>query len=233
MNITWLGHSAFRVEVKDAVILIDPFLTGNPTFPGTVEEASQGVTDIVLSHGHDDHLGDTIPIAKETGARVTANYEICMYAQGKGVEQINPANPGGTVDAGPLKISLTHAVHSSSTLQQDGTSVYLGVAGGVVLAAPGEPVLYHAGDTDIFSDMALINEFHKPDIGILPIGDRFTMGGRMAALAARRFFEFKHVIPCHYATFPIIDQDASKFEAGLGGEGPMLHVPKPGDSVEI
>ncbi|MDQ0317005.1 metal-dependent hydrolase [Amorphus orientalis] len=227
MQITWLGHSAFRVELGEAVILIDPFLTGNSVFTGTVEAAQERCTHIVLTHGHDDHLGDTVDIAKATGAQVVANFEICMWlSEVHGIENINPGNTGGTVDCGAFNVTFVRADHSSG-VRRDGASVYFGNPLGVILTAEGQPTLYHMGDTDIFSDMALINELYQPDIGIVPIGDRFTMGARTAALACTRYFGFKTVIPCHYKTFPIIDQSADGFLREMGQNSGRVKVPEP------
>ncbi|AXS42609.1 metal-dependent hydrolase [Breoghania sp. L-A4] len=235
MKITWFGHSAFRVEIAGATILIDPFLTGNPSFPEgvTVEQASAGVTHILLTHGHDDHIGDTIDIAKRTGAQLTANFEICMWASGQGVDTINPMNSGGKVDCGPFQVAMTVAHHSSSTQGEGGIATYLGNPHGLVLSAANEPTLYHMGDTDIFSDMALINEFHAPKIGIVPIGDRFTMGAKAAATACKRFFGFDIIIPCHYATFPILDQSADGFLAEMGDGASKVAVPERGVAFEV
>ena len=214
MRITWLGHSAFRVEFGKAVVLIDPFLTGNPVFKGDAEKASAGATHIIITHGHDDHTGDAGAIAKRTKAQVIANYEICMHLAGQGAENVNPGNTGGTVDCGGFTVSFTKAFHSSGTVV-DGRSIYLGNPLGVVLKAKGEPVLYHMGDTDIFGDMALVQKLHRPDIGIVPIGDRFTMGAQSAALAVNSYFKFKTVIPCHYKTFGLLDQSADAFVKAL------------------
>ncbi|MEW5424981.1 metal-dependent hydrolase [Amorphus sp. 3PC139-8] len=227
MQITWLGHSAFRVEMGEAVVLIDPFLNGNSLFTGSVEAAQEGCTHVVLTHGHDDHLGDTPEIAKATGAQVVANFELCMWlSEVYGIENINPGNTGGTVDCGPFKLTFVRADHSSG-IRRDGQSVYFGNPLGVILTADGQPTLYHMGDTDIFSDMALINELYQPEIGIVPIGDRFTMGARTAALACTRFFSFKKVIPCHYKTFPIIDQSADAFLDAMGSARDTVVVPEP------
>ncbi|MTH97694.1 metal-dependent hydrolase [Roseibium sp. RKSG952] len=235
MKLTWYGHSAFKVEIKDASILIDPFLTGNPSFPSdlTVDQVADGVTHLLLTHGHDDHLGDSVDILKKTGAQLTANFEICMWAGGKGIENINPMATGGTVDVGPFKVSLTQAQHASSTQTEGGIAVYLGSPNGVIVSAPDEPVLYHMGDTDIFSDMGLINELHAPKVGLVPIGDRFTMGGRSAALACNRYFLFDTILPCHFGSFPIIDQTADTFIGALGDAASKVKLPKPGDSIEI
>lgn len=235
MKLTWYGHSAFKVEVKDASILIDPFLTGNPVFPEnlTVDEVGEGVTHILLSHGHDDHIGDSIDIAKKTGAQLTANYEICIWANGKGIENINPMGSGGFLDVGPFKVGLTVAHHSSSS-QADGNGfTYLGNPNGLIVDAPDEPVLYHMGDTDIFGDMALINELYGPTVGIVPVGDRFTMGGRAAALACNRYFNFDRIIPCHFGTFPILEQTADAFVEGLGDTASKVSVMQPGESIEV
>ncbi|PLX36816.1 MAG: metal-dependent hydrolase [Hyphomicrobiales bacterium] len=233
MKLTWFGHSAFRIDIKDASILIDPFLSGNPLYEGTVEAASEGVTHVVLTHGHDDHIGDAIPICKATGALLTSNFEICMWAAAEGVESVNPMNSGGTVDVGPFSVSLTVAHHSSSSQMNGQPPIYFGNPHGVVIAAPGEKTLYHAGDTDIFSDMALIHELYEPKIGILPIGDRFTMGAKSAALAARRFFRFDTVIPCHYGTFPIIDQDTAKFMVQMGDKASSVREMKIGEAITL
>lgn len=235
MKLTWLGHSAFRIEVKDAVILIDPFFTGNPGFPAglTVEQASAGVTHILLTHGHDDHIGDTVAIAKASGAQVTANFEICTWLTGKGISNINPMNSGGTVNLGPFKVGLTQAIHSSSNSQDRDGLKYMGNPHGIILAAPGEKVLHHMGDTDIFGDMALINELHQPKIGLVPIGDRFTMGAKAAALACNRFFDFETVIPCHYASFPMVDQSAEGFIAAMGAKAATVKAPKAGEALTL
>ena len=190
---------------------------------------------MLLTHGHDDHIGDAAEILKKTGAMLVANFEICMYLVGKGVSntQINPGNIGGTVDCGGFTTTFVAAQHSSSASGPGGTNTYLGNPGGLILHFAEERTLYHMGDTDIFSDMALINELHEPKIGIVPIGDRFTMGGAVAALACQRFFKFETVVPCHYASFPIIDQTAEKFVDGMDGSDVDVVLPKVGVAVEI
>lgn len=215
MKLTWYGHSAFRIEIAGAVILIDPFLTGNPVFKATVGAASAGATHVVLTHGHGDHLGDAAAIAKETGAKIIADADICSWLGRKGVQKLDPMNTGGTTDQGAFRVSYTVAHHSSATVDENGVSHALGHPHGVVIRADGEKTLYHAGDTDIFSDMALIDEIYAPKIGILPVGDRFTMNGTVAAMAARRFFHFDTVIPCHYGTFPLIDATPERFVEGM------------------
>lgn len=212
MKITWLGHSAFRIETGSSVIMMDPFLTGNPVFDGDPVEASKGATHVLLTHGHDDHVGDTVDICKNNGSVLVANFELCMYLNGKGVENVSPGNHGGTIEFDDFKVSFVQAWHSSSSMV-DGAPVYLGNPAGLIVTPKAESgkVLYHMGDTDIFSDMALINEIYAPTIGIVPVGDRFTMGGELAAHACKKFFDFKTIIPCHFGTFPIIDPSAETF----------------------
>ncbi len=232
MQITWLGHSAFAVEFGNNRILVDPFLDGNPSFAGSVEEVAKGVTHVLLTHGHDDHVGNALQICQETGAMLVANFEICMYMVGKGLSdtQINPGNHGGTVDCGSFTTTFVNAVHSSSIQTGDGANQYLGNPAGLILHAEGESTLYHMGDTDIFSDMALIQELHQPQIGIVPIGDRFTMGGAVAAFACRKFFKFDSIIPCHYGSFPIIDQTPDKFIDAMEGQASKVRVMKVGEA---
>ena len=231
MKITWFGHSAFRVAFGDAVIMIDPFLSDNPKFDGDAMEAAAGCTHVLLTHGHNDHVGDALNILKATGAQLVSTYEVCVWLSGQGVENANFANHGGTVDCGAFTTSIVQAIHSSSA-DVDGQITYLGNPAGLIIKAPGEPVLYHMGDTEIFGDMALIAEIHQPQIGIVPIGDRFTMGAKTAALACQRFFDFKTVVPCHYGTFPIIDQTADAFLAAMGDDAAKVKVPAIGEAFD-
>lgn len=216
MKITWLGHSAFRVETDKATILIDPFINGNPGAKGIDFDAvTKGVTHIALTHGHGDHVGDTVAIANASGATVIANADLSAWLGSQGVENIDMGNTGGTITHDGFSITFVNALHSSAMLTENGVSQALGNPNGLVFHFENAPTLYHMGDTDIFSDMALINELHQPEIGIVPIGDRFTMGGAVAALACQRFFNFKTVLPCHYGSFPIIDPTAEKFVVGM------------------
>jgi L-ascorbate metabolism protein UlaG (beta-lactamase superfamily) len=234
MKITWLGHSAFRIDTTKASILIDPFFTGNPGFSGLdAKDAAKGVTHILLTHGHGDHVGDTIALARETGATVFANADLAAWLGAKGVEKIDQGNTGGTVGFDGFTVTFTNALHSSAQITEDGVSHALGSANGLMLHFDDDPTLYHMGDTDIFSDMGLINELHQPDIGLVPIGDRFTMGGAVAALACQRFFDFKLALPCHYGSFPIIDKTADKFIEGMSGIATKVEAPKPGHVLDI
>lgn len=229
MKITWFGHSCFRIETGSSVVLIDPFLKGNPTFETSGidwEVPVSGVTHVALTHGHYDHVGDTAEICKKTGATLFAVFELATHLASQGVEKFQPMNTGGTVASDDFELTFVQALHSSSA---DG--VYLGNPCGVILKSNEGPTVYHMGDTDIFGDMALINELYAPDVGIVPIGDRFTMGARTAAHACKVFFNFKTVIPAHYGTFPIIDQTADAFVAKM--ERQNVVVPKPGETVAV
>ena len=199
------------------------------------EGPARGVTHILLTHGHDDHIGDSLDILKATGAMLVANFEICMHLVGQGADEgrINPGNHGGTVDCGGFRAGFVRAEHSSSSQIGGGRNVYLGSPGGLVLAFDDAPTVYHMGDTDIFSDMGLIDELHRPQIGIVPIGDRFTMGARSAALACRRYFNFDRVIPCHFGTFPILDQSADAFVEAMEGEAGTVLRPAVGEAFDV
>ncbi|MAY74896.1 MAG: metal-dependent hydrolase [Phycisphaerae bacterium] len=203
MELTFLGHSAFLITSGDHRVAIDPFLTDNPTASMKAEDLE--VSAIVLTHGHPDHMGDAESIAKKRLATVYAPFEVCSYL-GNQLDEANlePANPGGRVDAPFGFVAFTQAVHSAS---HDGR--YMGVASGIVLNIGGKTI-YHAGDTALFSDMKLIGELYKPDVAILPVGDRFTMGPEHAAIAAE-WVGAPIAVPCHFGTWPLLRSDISAF----------------------
>jgi L-ascorbate metabolism protein UlaG (beta-lactamase superfamily) len=212
MKITWLGHSGFKIDIAGQCLLIDPFLSGNPAFPQDRKaEASEGVTAILVSHGHGDHVGDVIDIAGEN-LPVYTMVELAGWLQGKGVEKANGFNKGGTVSIGDVKVTMVHATHSSAT--PDGA--YAGSEAGFMIEGEGH-VIYFSGDTDVMADMKVFNDLHKPDIGILACGGHYTMDMRRAAYAAKTFFEFKTIIPCHYKTFPVLAQSAQDLIDALPG----------------
>jgi len=216
MRITWLGHSGFRLEIAGAVLLIDPWLEGNPMFPAARrDEATAGATHVLVTHGHGDHAGNAAAIAKERGIPVAGIYDLVSILEaGEGVEGIG-FNKGGTVDLGGARVTMVNACHSSSFAGRHGT-VYAGHESGYMIAGEGHTV-YVSGDTDIMADMAWMGEFHRPDIGILAAGGHFTMDMARAAWAARRYFDFRVVIPCHYRTFPLLEQSAKALREGLPG----------------
>jgi len=232
MQITWYGHSAFRLDFGGNAVLIDPFFTGNPAFVSDPREAMRGVKHIVLTHGHADHVGDALDIAQQNEATVTTNYDLCMWLAGKGLEKMNPMNTGGTADLGAFSVTMVRADHSSGDIK-DGMPIYLGNPCGVIVKAKAEPTVWHMGDTDIFSDMALLSEIHQPKVAMVPIGDRFTMSPVTAALAVKRFLKVDAAIPCHYGSFPIIEPNADKFVAEMKGHATKVIVPEKGKPFSV
>lgn len=235
MKITYIGHSAFRIETGDAVILVDPFITGNPAATVDWQAASEGCTHVLLTHGHSDHIGDSINILKATGAMLVSNFEICNYLNAKGAENYSPGNLGGRIAFDDFDVVFVNAWHSSADIV-DGTPIYLGNPAGFVIQPKGkaDKTLYIAGDTGLFSDMKIINDLYKPAIGIIPIGDRFTMGGEQAAYACRHFFEFSTVIPCHYNSFKgFIADDATTFLRAMGPDAVKVRVMAPGATEDL
>jgi len=226
MKITWLGHSAFLIEGRDKV-LVDPFLTGNPKASITPDRVDCDI--ICVTHGHGDHLGDTAAIAKRTGATVASILEISNYLAKKGVKTVG-FNVGGTTRINRTAITLTPAIHSSS-IEFEGSEHMVANPVGMIIDT--EKPVYHAGDTSLFSDMKLIGEMYRPVVAMLPIGDFYTMGPEQAAMATKLIAP-KIVMPMHYGTFPLIEQDPKVFEALVKKMSKArVVILKPGESLEV
>ena len=227
MRLTYYGHSAFQIETNGTTVLFDPFITGNPHTAGVVEAGDLNPDVILLTHAHGDHWGDTLDIAKRTGALLVANFEITSYAQNRGHDKVQPMNTGGswTFDWGT--VTQTYARHSSSF--PDGT--YGGNPNGYLLQVEGK-CIYNAGDTSPFSEMAWIGEDHDVDLALLPIGDCFTMGLKGSVRAAR-MIKPALTVPLHYGTFPLIEVDTEKWVALMGAAGYAARVLAPGETHTI
>lgn len=224
-QITWLGHGTFSIETAGKTVIIDPFFTGNPAATTTADEVSPDA--LIISHGHGDHVGDAVDIAKRTGCLVVANYEITEWLGKQGVENVHPQHIGGAhqYDFGTVKLTIAH--HGSSL--PDGSNG--GNPCGILLKTE-DGTVYHACDTGLFYDMKLIGE-EGIDVAILPIGDNFTMGPE-DALRAVKLIEPKRVIPDHFSTWPLIDQDAETWAKNVRSETSTEPVIlEPGQSVEL
>ncbi len=229
MKLTWLGHAGFRLEIEGAVILIDPWLTGNPVFPEERRaEAIAGATHVLLTHGHSDHTGEALALARE-GLPLVGIYDLLSWWESQhGITAIG-FNKGGTVELNGAAVTMVNATHSSS-LTVEGRPVYAGHESGYMIRGEGRTI-YVSGDTDIMADMEWMGELHRPEIGILAAGGHFTMDMQRAAWAAKRYFDFKTVIPCHYDTFPPIRQDPEVMRRALPGV--QVLTPKVMETVEL
>lgn len=216
MKITWLGHSGFRIEIENAVLLVDPWLEGNPMFPPERRaKAIAGATHVLVTHGHGDHAVDAVAICADLAIPAVGIYDLMSWwEQSHGIETIG-FNKGGTVELNGAGVTMVNASHSSSVQGESGP-VYAGHESGFMIAGEGH-VIYHTGDTDIMADMGWMGDLHKPDIGLLCAGGYFTMDMARAAYAAKRYFDFDVVIPMHYRTFPVLAQSAEALKADLPG----------------
>ncbi len=226
-KITWYGHATIGLETSDGYkILIDPFFSGNPAASTTADKVSADF--IVVSHGHGDHVGDALEIAKRTGALIISNYEITNWLTAQGAEKVHPQHLGGGFKHPFGYLKLTLALHGSAL--PDGS--YGGNPAGILLTTNDGHKLYFAQDTGLFGDMALIGD-EGLDLAMVPIGDNFTMGPD-DALRAVKLLRPKHVIPIHCNTWPLIEQDAHAWAQRVEAEtDAKAHVLNPGDVFEL
>jgi len=228
-TITWFGHATFLVVSPGGKrILFDPWVTGNPSSPPAAKNI--GALDLMLvTHGHNDHTGDAVAIARSSGARVIAPFELSLWLQKKGLQNVTGMNPGGTLEALGLAITMVFANHSSS-VEDDGAVVPTGVASGYVVKMENGQSIYFAGDTSIFGDMRLIAELYQPQIAFLPIGDLYTMGPLEAAKACE-LLRVKQVVPMHYGTFPALTGTPAKLRELVSPRGVQVLELKPGETT--
>jgi len=216
MDITWLGHSSFRIEIAGQILLVDPWFTGNPLFPEERrDDATRGATQILLTHAHFDHVADTLELARTLRIPVVGQFDLMSYWQDHEHIETLGFNKGGTVHLGDVAVTMVNALHSSSFAGPEGPQ-WAGTECGYMIAGEGR-VIYLSGDTDVTADMGVWNDLHAPDIGILSAGGHFTMNMARAGYAAKTFFGFKTVIPCHYKTFPVLEQSAEALVKALPG----------------
>ena len=228
--ITWLGHATFIITTPGGKrIVTDPWLEQNPVCPPDKKKID--AADVILvSHGHFDHTGDIVSVARATNGQIIAVFELSLWLERKGLQNVTGMGVGGTVKIEGLEITMVPAVHTSSIVEND-TTVYLGLATGFVVKMENGQSFYFAGDTALFGDMWLIAELHTPDIAFLPIGDHYTMGPRAAAMAAR-MLGVRQVVPMHYGTFPVLTGTPDELKKLLDPHGIDVLVLKPGQTAQ-
>ena len=229
MQITWLGHGTFQFQLPSGeVILVDPWTEGNPRYPAGHKFSR--VDTILITHGHFDHIHDAVPLARKFSPQVVAIYETCHWLESKGVKNTCPMNKGGSQKVGPFTVTMTHAIHSCGILD-DGEIVYGGEAAGYVLRFADGRALYFSGDTNVFTDMQLIEQLYGPELAFLPIGDLFTMSPREAA-AAVKMLKPKTVVPMHFGTFPPLTGRPDQLKELIAGTGTEVWPLEAGKAVE-
>jgi L-ascorbate metabolism protein UlaG (beta-lactamase superfamily) len=229
LSITWFGHATFLITTPGGKrIVTDPWLEDNPKCPPNMKRIAAADL-ILLSHGHSDHTGDVVAVARATGAQIVAVYELAMWCERKGLQNVLGMGIGGTVTVAGLRVSMVPAVHTSSAMEND-TTVYLGQPAGFVVRMENREAFYFAGDTAVFGDMKLIAEMYAPEIAFLPIGDHFTMGPEGAALAAR-MLGVRQVVPMHYGTFPVLTGTPDRLKELVERDGIEVLVLKPGETA--
>ncbi|CAD7359498.1 MULTISPECIES: metal-dependent hydrolase [Staphylococcus] len=229
MKLSFHGQSTVYFEANGKSGIIDPFITGNDLSDLNVEDLK--VDYIILTHGHEDHFGDTVELANRNHATVIGSAEVANYlSTAKGIENVHPMNIGGKWEFDFGVVKFVQAFHSSSLTNDEGIPIYLGMPMGVILELDGKTI-YHAGDTGLFSDMKLIAERHPVDVCFVPIGDNFTMGIEDASYAINHLIKPKLTVPIHYNTFPLNEQDPVKFKEAVY-EG-RVQILKPGEVVEF
>jgi L-ascorbate metabolism protein UlaG (beta-lactamase superfamily) len=228
LSITWFGHATFLLTTPGGKrIVFDPWLNGNPKAPAGARIDQADV--ICVTHGHSDHSGDVVTVARATGAPVVAVYELANWFQGKGLKDVIGMGIGGTIEVKGLTISMTPAVHTSS-IEEDGQVHYVGLAAGFVVRLEDNRAIYFAGDTALFGDMRLIRELHAPEIAFLPIGDHYTMDP-VAAAKACEILGVRQVVPMHYGTFPVLTGSPDALKKLVELMGVDVLVLKPGETA--